>query len=132
MGKYYVVAPGATSSLIRGIGGLLFHFILSKSAVLDKINGKPRSPLPQKSTMGKWQVFSFCAALFLIRGWVGEGGAVMGVCCFILFCPRLKINDDRQHKGGLNTNRNMAYSSKSEMPVFEIQTNDICPPPRQP
>ena len=82
MGKYYVVAPGATSSLIWGMGGLLFHFILSKIAVLDKLNGKPRSPLPQKSKMGKWHVFSFCAASFLIRGWVGGRGGSDGGLLF--------------------------------------------------
>ena len=30
---------------------------------------------------------------------------------------------------GQNMNKNMAYSSKSEMTVFEIQTRDICTPP---
>ena len=50
MGKCRVFALRAASSLIwwggeRG-GGLLFHFILSKIAILDKINGKPRPPLP--------------------------------------------------------------------------------------
>ena len=34
------------SSLLRRDGGLLFHFILFKIAILDKINGKPRPPSP--------------------------------------------------------------------------------------
>ena len=60
-------------------GGLLFHFILSKIAILDKINGKPRPPLPPKSRMGKWRVFALRAASSLI--W-GVGGLLFH---FILF-----------------------------------------------
>ena len=55
-----------------GDGGLLFHFILSKIAILDKINGKPRPPLPPKSRMGKWRVFALRAPSSLI--WGGDGG----------------------------------------------------------
>ena len=51
-----------------GGGGLLFHFILSKIAILDKINGKPRPPLPPKSRMGKWRVFALHAPSSLIWG----------------------------------------------------------------
>ena len=31
----------------------------------------------------------------------------------------------RQHKDGLNINRDMAFSSKCETPIFEFQTRDI-------
>ena len=38
--------------------------------ILDKINGKPRPPLPPKSRMGKWRVFALRAASSLIwRRW---------------------------------------------------------------
>ena len=42
------------------------------ATILDKINGKPRSPPPPppKSRMGKWRVFALRAASSLIwRGW---------------------------------------------------------------
>ena len=42
--------------------------------ILDKINGKPRPPLPPKSRMGKWRVFALRAASSLI--WAGWGFAV--------------------------------------------------------
>ena len=77
-GKILCCCPWRDFILDSGDGGFAVHFILSKIAVLDKINGKPRSPLPQKSKMGKWHVFSFCAALFLIRGWVGGTGGSDG------------------------------------------------------
>ena len=60
------------------------HFPLALATILDKINGKPKPPLPPKSRMGKWRVFALRAASSLI--WGGRG---MGVCCSILFCPRL-------------------------------------------
>ena len=59
---------------------------LSAPAILDKINGKPRLPLPPKSRMGKWRVFALRAPSSLI--WGG-----MGVCCSILFCPRLWVSE---------------------------------------
>ena len=84
----------AASSLLWGDGGLLFHFILSKI----KIDGKFVTPLPPKSRMGKWRVLAF-ARLHPCFG----GG--MGVCCSILFCPRIprhaslskQTTDDRSH-----------------------------------
>jgi len=42
--------------------------------ILDKINGKPRPPLPHKSRMGKWRVFALRAPSSLI--WGGWGFAV--------------------------------------------------------
>ena len=64
----------AASSLIWD-GGLLLHFILSKIAILDKTNEKPRPPpLPPKSRMGKWRVVPLRAASSLI--WGGWGFAV--------------------------------------------------------
>ena len=50
---------------------------------MDKINGKPRSPLPPKSRMGKWRVFALRAASSLI--W-GDGGLL-----FNFFCARLQV-----------------------------------------
>ena len=41
-------------------------------------------PLPPQSRMGKWRVFALRAPSSLI--WGG-----MGVCCSILFCPRLQV-----------------------------------------
>ena len=46
----------------------------NKTTILDKINGKPRLPLPPKSRMGKWRVFALRAASSLI--WGGWGFAV--------------------------------------------------------
>ena len=52
--------------------GFLFHFILSKTAKLEKINGKPRPiPLSLKSKMRKLRFFALRAASSLI--W-GDGG----------------------------------------------------------
>ena len=44
------------------------------ATILDKINGKPRAPLPPKSMMGKWRVFALRAPSSLI--WGGWGFAV--------------------------------------------------------
>ena len=58
-------------SSFGGDGGLLFHFIL------DKINGKPRPPLPPKSRMGKWHVFLICPSrgfILDLGGYWGNGG----------------------------------------------------------
>ena len=43
-------------------------------------------------------------------------------------------NGDKQHKNGLNTDRDMANSSNCKTTVFEIQTREIPtpPPPRGP
>ena len=45
-----------------------------RPTILDKINGKPRPPLPPKSRMGKWRVFALRAPSSLI--WGGWGFAV--------------------------------------------------------
>ena len=47
---------------------------VSRPTILDKINGKPRPPLPPKSRMGKWRVFALRAPSSLI--WGGWGFAV--------------------------------------------------------
>ena len=44
------------------------HFPLALATILDKINGKPKPPLPPKSRMGKWRVFALRAASSLIWG----------------------------------------------------------------
>ena len=49
----------------------LKYNILFRATILDKINGKPRPPLPHKSRMEKWRVFALRAPSFLI--W-GDGG----------------------------------------------------------
>ena len=46
----------------------------NKPTILDKINGKPRPPLPPKSRMGKWRSLALRAASSLI--WGGWGFAV--------------------------------------------------------
>ena len=69
MGKWRVFALRPPSSLIWGGWGLLFHFILSKIAFLDKINGKPRPPSP--SNQG-WENGAFL--LFArLHPWFGGG-----------------------------------------------------------
>ena len=40
--------------------------VCGEATILDKIDGKPRSPFPPKSRMGKWRVFAFRAASSLI------------------------------------------------------------------
>ena len=57
------------------------HFTLALATILDKINEKPKAPLPPKSRMGKWSVFALRTASSLI--WRGRGDGL------ILFCPRL-------------------------------------------
>ena len=47
---------------------------IDEATILDKINGKPRPPLPPKSRMGKWRVFALRAPSSLI--WGGWGFAV--------------------------------------------------------
>lgn len=39
---------------------------------------------------------------------------------------------DKQYKDGLNTDRNMVYSSKSKTMIIESQTRNICTPPPSP
>ena len=48
---------------------------------------------------------------------------------------KTRWNGNRRHKDGLNTDRDMAYSSTCEMTVFEMQTKgkfDPPPPPAKP
>ena len=52
---------------------------------LDKIDGKFVPRLSPKSRMGKWRVLAFAR----LHPWFGG----MGVCCSILFCPRLKFTE---------------------------------------
>ena len=40
--------------------------------------------------------------------------------------------DEKATNDGLNTDRDMAYSSKCKMTIFKIQTRDICTPPPPP
>ena len=40
--------------------------------------------------------------------------------------------DEKATNDGLNTDRDMAYSSKCKMTIFQIQTRDICTPPPSP
>ena len=57
-----------------GDGGLLFHFILSKIAILDKINGKPRPPLRPQIKDGKNGAFLPFARL---HPWFGGDGGLL-------------------------------------------------------
>ena len=59
---------------------------LTLSAILDKINEKPRPLLPPKSRMRKWRFFALRAASSLIWG----GG--MGVCCSIFQVCGLRLD----------------------------------------
>ena len=54
--------------------GNLEPLTYTRATILDKINGKPRPPLPPKSRMGKWRVFALRAPSSLI--WGGWGFAV--------------------------------------------------------
>ena len=76
MGKWRVLAFARLHPCFGGgggDGGLLFHFILSKIAILDKIDGKFVTPLPPKSRIGKWRVLAF-ARLHPCFGGGGDGG----------------------------------------------------------
>ena len=55
--------------------------------MVAKINGKPRPPPPPKKKIKdeKRRVY----ALREVSSLTGGGGVGMGVCCSILFCPRL-------------------------------------------
>ena len=64
-----------------GEGGLLFLFILSKIAILGKINGTSGPPLPPISMLPKWRVFAPSRLLHCFRG--------KGVNWPFLLCPRL-------------------------------------------
>ena len=70
--------PGGGGTLgISGWGcaaGNLEPLTYTRATILDKINGKPRPPLPPKSGMGKWRVFALRAPSSLI--WGGWGFAV--------------------------------------------------------
>ena len=52
------------------------------TSILDKIDGKFETPLPPKSRTGKWRVLAFARLHPCFGG--------IGVCCSILFCPRLQ------------------------------------------
>ena len=52
----------------------MYTHSLPHATILDKINGKPRPPLPPKSRMVKWRVFALRAPSSLI--WGGWGFAV--------------------------------------------------------
>ena len=56
--------------------------IINKPTILDKINGKPRPPPPPLNQ--GWENGAFLPFARL-HPWFGG----MGVCCSILFCPRL-------------------------------------------
>ena len=65
-------------SIITVFAGVLFvHQPGANHAptILDKINGKPKPPLPPESRIGKWRVFALRAASSLI--WGGWGFAVL-------------------------------------------------------
>ena len=55
----------------EGDGDLLFHFILSKIAILDKINGKPWPPLPPNQ---RWENGAFLPFARLHPWFGGDGG----------------------------------------------------------
>ena len=40
-------------------------------------------------------------------------------------------NGEKWHNDGLNTDMDMALSSKCETPIFEIQTSDMRNPPKE-
>ena len=84
--KMRVFALRTASSLILGGLGLVVPFYSVQDCNLGqskwKIQNRP-PPHPPKSKMGKWRVFALREALSLI------GGRGMGVCCSILFYPRL-------------------------------------------
>ena len=44
---------------------------------------------------------------------------------------KTRWNGDKEHKDGLNTNRNMAYSKCQTTIIFEIQTRDIRTPTKR-
>ena len=86
MGIKRVFALRTASSLILGEWGLVVPLCYVQDGNLGqnkwKIQNKTR-PLPLKSKMEKWSIFALREGLSLI------GGRGMGVCCCILFCPRL-------------------------------------------
>ena len=83
----YMGAIQACKKLMYVPRGWASGFIIHPlTTILDKINGKPRPPLPPpKSRMGKWRVFTLGAASSCSSLFGGDGGLL-----FILFHgPRL-------------------------------------------
>ena len=75
-GAFWLLRAFILESLIGGgDGGLLFHFILSKIAILDKIDGKFVPPSTHIKD-GKMARFGFCAASSLIFFLGGGGGGL--------------------------------------------------------
>ena len=91
MGKWRVLPFARLHPWFRGVGGLLFHYILSTEILdktrsplaRDKINGKFRPAPPQKTIKDEKMVrFALCTASSSIWGGGGLGFAVP-------FCLRL-------------------------------------------
>ena len=74
MGKWRVLDFTRLHPCFMWDGGLLFRFILSKIAILDKIDGKFVPPPSTQVRDGTMARFGFCAASSLICG--GWGFAV--------------------------------------------------------
>ena len=86
----------AASSLLWGDGGLLLLFILSKIAILDKIDGKFVTPLPHKSRMEKWRVLAFARVHHCFGGGGGNGGLL-----FLFILSKIVVIYYRGGGGGL-------------------------------
>ena len=98
--------PGGGTLGISGWGcaaGNLEPLTYTRATILDKINGKPRPPLPPKSRMGKWRVFALRVPSSLI--WGGWGFAVP-------FCPRLSESLDWRYSQRHDSNHDKKSAFK--------------------
>ena len=107
--------PGGGGTLgISGGGcaaGNLEPLTYTRATILDKINGKPRPPLPPKSGMGKWRVFALRAPSSLI--W-GDGGLLFH---FVQDC--LKASTDITHSVMIAIMTRNLRSNASKLNAFK-------------
>ena len=108
--------PGGGGTLgISGWGcaaGNLEPLTYTRATILDKINGKPRPPPPSQIRDGKMACFCPSRAFILDLGG-------MGVCCSILFCPRLSESLDWRDSQRHDSN----HDKKSAFKRFKAKIN---------
>ena len=81
----------------------------NQATILDKMNGKPRPPPPPQIKDGK--MARFCP----LRTFILDLGG-MGVCCSILFCPRLSESLDWRYSQRHDSN----HDKKSAFKCFKL------------
>ena len=88
-GKMVHFGCSVSSSLIRERGGFISYFILSKIAILHKINEKLRPPLPQLQWWKKWCVL----VVTQVHHWFGGRGGFISYFILTKIALLDKINE---------------------------------------